>query len=140
MRWWWGLFYTRLTYLAGFILECHFTETTIHGYIGPLGHIILIPSQPSISLTFLLEYLRFFSIYIGLSDKLRLSTYMYLNSYNDSMNMMNLPLMPFFLIAIVFFVILRFITSDYSFGFFKLHYYHCIHIDNASGMGIQTKH
>jgi hypothetical protein len=45
-------------------------------HVGPLGHIILIPSQPSISMTFLLEYLRFFSIYIGLSDKLRLSTYM----------------------------------------------------------------
>jgi hypothetical protein len=42
-------------------------STDIH--VGPLGHIILILSQPSIFMTYLLEYLRFFSIYIGIRKR-----------------------------------------------------------------------
>jgi hypothetical protein len=80
--------------------------------------IALLLVQKKVSLhnyDFQLEYLRFFSIYIGLSDKLWLITYT--KRYYGSIVMMNLPTIYIFLFAI------GFTASDYSFGFFKLFYY-----------------
>ena len=47
MRWWWVPLYTRPTHLVCFYRELQSAER----HVAPLGHIILIPSQPVFALS-----------------------------------------------------------------------------------------
>jgi hypothetical protein len=46
MRWWWGSLCTRPTRGLEFYSACSLKQQSLDRHVAPLGHIILIPSEP----------------------------------------------------------------------------------------------